>query len=71
MRRAVSEASAPGACCPRHPAALAWYWNNRVEVQCQIQEDLDLVAGMKQQIPSKLVNRLVAQDDADAAISLR
>jgi hypothetical protein len=28
-------------------------------------------SGMKQQIPSKLVNRQIARDDADAAISLR
>jgi uncharacterized protein (DUF433 family) len=52
-------------------AALAYYWDNRDEVERQMREDDELVADMQRQTPSKLTGRLMARDDANAAIPPR
>jgi uncharacterized protein (DUF433 family) len=52
-------------------AALAYYWDNREEIQRQMRADDDFVAEMKRQVPSKLVNRPMSRDAADAPISPR
>jgi uncharacterized protein (DUF433 family) len=43
-------------------AALAYYWDNREEIDKQMKEAESLVASMKQKYPSKLKEKLAGQD---------
>jgi uncharacterized protein (DUF433 family) len=43
-------------------AALAYYWDNREEIDRQMDEAENFVAGMKAKYPSKLQEELAAQD---------
>jgi uncharacterized protein (DUF433 family) len=43
-------------------AALAYYWDNRQEIDQQMKEAESLVATMKQKYPSQLKGKLVGED---------
>jgi uncharacterized protein (DUF433 family) len=50
-------------------AALAYYWDNREEIDRQMKDAESLVAAMKQKYPSQLRDKLVGEDAGRNPIS--
>jgi uncharacterized protein (DUF433 family) len=50
-------------------AALSYYWDNRDEIQRQMQEETDFVEQMKHKHPSPLKQKLVGKDAQNNPVS--